>query len=53
VLELKDEEDIPDVVAAISAAGGRIYGVASREHTLEEVYFQIEGSGQKGLEGAE
>jgi ABC-2 type transport system ATP-binding protein len=53
VLELRDEEDIPDVVAAVSVAGGRIYSVMPREHTLEEVYFQIEGNGHKGLEGAE
>jgi ABC-2 type transport system ATP-binding protein len=42
-LELDAEESIPDVVAAIAAAGGRIYGVTPRQHSLEEIYFQIEG----------
>jgi ABC-2 type transport system ATP-binding protein len=41
-LELKGEEDVPDVVTAISAAGGRIYSVEHREHTLEDIYFEIQ-----------
>jgi ABC-2 type transport system ATP-binding protein len=45
LLELDDEESIPDVVAALSGAGGRIYGVIPREHTLEEIYFEIENQG--------
>jgi len=51
LLEVNDEESVPDVVAAISAAGGRIYGVTPREHTLEEIYFEIEGNGSKTAEG--
>ncbi len=43
LLELDDEESLPDVVASIAAAGGRIYGVVPREHTLEEIYFEIAG----------
>jgi len=52
LLEVNDEESVPDVVAAISAAGGRIYGVAPREHTLEEIYFEIADNGNKTAEGA-
>jgi len=44
LLELDDQESIPEVVAAITAAGGRIYGVRTREHTLEEIYFEIQGA---------
>jgi hypothetical protein len=44
-VELRDEGDIPGVVEGVVAAGGRIYGVAQREHTLEEIYFQIQGEG--------
>ena len=48
LLELDDEEAIPEVVAAISAAGGRIFGVRAREHSLAEVYFEIQGNGGLG-----
>lgn len=41
-LEIDDEKHIPDVVAAIAAAGGRIYSVRPREHTLEDIYFKIQ-----------
>jgi len=44
-LQLEDEEAIPEVVAALAARGGRIYRVAPREHTLEEIYFRIQGGG--------
>jgi ABC-2 type transport system ATP-binding protein len=59
LLEVRDEESVPEVVAVISSAGGRIYGVAPREHTLEEIYFEIEGNGnqdaksQRGSGGAQ
>jgi ABC-type multidrug transport system ATPase subunit len=52
LLELDDEESIPDVVAAIAAAGGRIYSITPREHTLEEIYFEIKGNGAYGKGGA-
>ncbi|NLD74657.1 MAG: ABC transporter ATP-binding protein [Chloroflexi bacterium] len=41
-LELASEEDLPDVVAALVAAGARIYGVIPREHSLEDIYFEIQ-----------
>jgi ABC-2 type transport system ATP-binding protein len=44
VLEIDDEDHIPDLVSAISVAGGRIYGVTPRQHTLEEIYFEIQGN---------
>jgi len=52
LLELDDQESIPEVVAAISAAGGRIFGVRAREHTLEEIYFEIQDSGTRREESA-
>ncbi len=52
VLQLAKEEDIPDVVAAIVQAGGRIFGVMARKHTLAEIYFQIQGNGQRPERGA-
>ncbi len=48
LLELDDEESIPDAVAGICAAGGRIFGIMPREHSLEEVYFKIRGEGRAG-----
>jgi len=50
LLELDDEETIPEVVAAISGAGGRIYSVRPREHTLEEVYFAVQGGARPPAE---
>ena len=41
-LELASEEDLPEVVAAVVGVGGRIYGVAPREHSLEDIYFRIQ-----------
>ncbi|MHB0858883.1 MAG: ABC transporter ATP-binding protein [Anaerolineae bacterium] len=46
VLEMDNEDDIPDLVAIIANVGGRIYGVAARQHTLEEIYFKIQGDGR-------
>jgi len=48
VLTLASEEAIPTVVAAIASAGGRIFSVLPREHTLEEIYFRIQGNGETG-----
>lgn len=43
-LDLENEECIPDVVEAVVRAGGRIYSVMPMEHSLEEIYFEIQGS---------
>jgi ABC-2 type transport system ATP-binding protein len=51
LLEVDDEKTIPEVVEAISAAGGRIYGVRAREHSLEDVYFEIQGGGGPTIGG--
>jgi ABC-2 type transport system ATP-binding protein len=40
--ELNSEEAIPCLVEALSLAGGRIYRVSPQEHSLEEIYFQIQ-----------
>ncbi len=52
LLEVDDEKTIPEVVEAISAAGGRIYGVRAREHSLEDVYFEIQGAGGPTIGGS-
>ena len=43
LLELDDAESTPEVVATIAGAGGGIHSVVPREHTLEEIYFRIQG----------
>ncbi|HHX64509.1 MAG TPA: ABC transporter ATP-binding protein [Chloroflexi bacterium] len=43
VVELDDEKNIPDVVTAIVIAGGRIHAVMPQQHTLEDIYFRIQG----------
>ncbi len=52
LLEVDDEKTIREVVEAISAAGGRIYGVRAREHSLEDVYFEIQGGGGPTIGGS-
>ena len=47
-LDLNDEDQIPDLVAAIAAAGGRIRAVQPQERSLEDIYFKIQETG--GLE---
>jgi ABC-2 type transport system ATP-binding protein len=49
LVEIESEERVPDLVAALAAAGARIYGVAPQQHTLEEIYFRI----QDDADGAE
>jgi ABC-2 type transport system ATP-binding protein len=41
-------EAIPDLVAALVAAGLRIYRVAAQEPSLEDVYFALYGEGEGG-----
>ena len=42
-VQVREDEVIPKVVAAVVEAGGQIYRVAPREHTLEETYFELQG----------
>lgn len=51
LLELESEDNVPDIVAAVSGAGGRIFGVTPREHTLEEIYFEIQRDGGRNAGG--
>lgn len=39
--EITSEEEIPDIVRKITAAGGDIYSVTASEPTLEEIYFSL------------
>lgn len=54
-LEIDDEERIPGIIERIVQAGGRVYGVAIEEHSLEDVYFELQGEsqtvGEQRLEG--
>lgn len=38
-----EREALPTLVSALATAGVRIYGVAQREPTLEDVYFALQG----------
>ena len=42
-VQVRDEEAIPIVVATVVESGGRVYRVAPRQHTLEEIYFELQG----------
>ena len=53
VLELDAEESIPGVISAIASAGGRIYHVIPREHSLEEIYFEIQENHRASEGGAQ
>jgi ABC-2 type transport system ATP-binding protein len=43
-VEVANDLAIPDVVSRVAASGGRIYRVVPQEHSLEEIYFQIQGN---------
>jgi len=49
LLELEQEENIPDIVRAIASVGGSIYSVSPQQYSLEQIYFRIEQGGQKGV----
>ena len=42
-VQVREENAIPSVVAAIVEAGGQVYRVVPRQHTLEEIYFELQG----------
>jgi len=52
IVQVVDTEVVPELVQAIVRAGGRIYGVKSREHGLEDVYFALERNSEANSEGA-
>jgi ABC-2 type transport system ATP-binding protein len=41
-----DEERVPDVVAAIVAAGGRVHAVDAGRDTLEDLFMRLVGGGE-------
>ena len=41
-VQVEDEDKIPDIVTAITAAGGRIYRVHPKLHSLSDIYFRIQ-----------
>ncbi|MHB1354605.1 MAG: ABC transporter ATP-binding protein [Anaerolineae bacterium] len=41
-VQVENEENIPDIVAVISTAGGRIYRVNPKLHSLSDIYFRIQ-----------
>lgn len=40
--QVSSEDAVPDVVAAVVKAGGRILRVEPREHSLQEIYFKLQ-----------
>lgn len=40
--QLSSQDTVPDLVARVVAAGGRIMRVEPREHSLQEVYFKLQ-----------
>jgi len=45
-VHLEQVERTPVLVNAIVAAGGEIYRVTPREHSLEEIYFELQENGE-------
>jgi ABC-2 type transport system ATP-binding protein len=41
-----DREMVPDLIAALTSAGVRIYRVTPQEPTLEDIYFALHGEGE-------
>lgn len=41
-VRIRDEEQIPELVATICSFGGRIYGVQPQVHSLTDIYFRIQ-----------
>jgi ABC-2 type transport system ATP-binding protein len=42
-VQIKDEDAIPPVVAKVVESGGQVMRVAPREHSLQEIYFTLQG----------
>ncbi|MEO8397459.1 MAG: DUF4162 domain-containing protein, partial [Chloroflexota bacterium] len=40
--QVSDAEHIPAVIAAVAANGGAIMRVNPREHSLEDIYFELQ-----------
>ncbi|MCC6805622.1 MAG: ABC transporter ATP-binding protein [Anaerolineae bacterium] len=40
--QVSDEAHIPQVIAALAAGGGQIMRVNPREHSLEDIYFELQ-----------
>ncbi len=45
-VRLDDAARTPALVSALAAAGAAIFRVAPREHTLEEIYFELQENGE-------
>ncbi len=41
-VQVSDETHTPDVIAAVAASGGQIMRVNPREHSLEDIYFELQ-----------
>src|SRR5699024_5316831 len=47
---IRTEEEIPEIVRRIAAAGGDIYKVEARQPDLEEIYFALTAPGRERLQ---
>ena len=41
-VQVSDEAHTPEVIAAVAASGGQIMRVNPREHSLEDIYFELQ-----------
>ena len=46
---IRSEDEIPEIVRRIAAAGGDIYKVEARQPDLEDIYFALTAAGREGL----
>ncbi len=44
-VKVADIRHVPDLISALTAAGGRILQAMPRKHTLEEIYFAVQNQG--------
>ena len=47
---IRSEEEIPEIVRRIAAAGGDIYKVEAKQPDLEEIYFALTAPGRERLQ---
>jgi ABC-2 type transport system ATP-binding protein len=53
IVELDGRESVPTLVGALVTAGAAIYGVVVQKHSLEDVYFEIQGGNHSDGDGGQ
>ena len=49
-VSISSQEEIPEIVRRIAAAGGDIYKVEAKQPDLEEIYFALTAPGRERLQ---